>query len=195
MNDNTRKLREFLKDLQPGPVPKDLQGNLKILIALYWDNLSGSKDCAMATYKVERMEDPNWNPPIFTFIIERHGATVLGSTRAERQLWELNVDIGEASFRSVGYRQLLPRAAPWKAAPVAMELAQLILSGKDDPRLKWSTKEKNRVIVQTSSIIPECHSSSKETASGRRRSLFMAMEKLLAPAAWKRTGNLWEKSI
>jgi hypothetical protein len=46
----------------------------------------------MAGYKLSRMKDATWNPPILEFTIERHGGTALGSTRASLQRWEINMD-------------------------------------------------------------------------------------------------------
>jgi hypothetical protein len=48
------------------------------------------------------MEDLEWNPPMLSFIIERHGAMVLGSTRAENQRWEIDMNKMEAECYSFG---------------------------------------------------------------------------------------------
>ena len=40
--------------------------------------------------KLGRMEKVEWQPPYLTFSIERHGATVKGSTRAELQNWQVD---------------------------------------------------------------------------------------------------------
>jgi hypothetical protein len=76
------------------------------------------------------MEDLEWSPPILTFIIVRHGATALGSSRAEKQLWILDIDAMTAEPHRSGYRQIYPKASPWDAKPVAEKLAKLILGKK-----------------------------------------------------------------
>ena len=61
----------------------DQPRKLERLLSEVWDDLGGS-DCGMAGHKlIGRMEHVEWNPPVLTFTIERHGGTVLGSTRAE----------------------------------------------------------------------------------------------------------------
>src|SRR5690348_3540304 len=62
-----------------------------------WYDLHSSSDEKMATHKLSRLEQPEWNPPCLTFAIERHGGTVLGSTRAELQWWIVDLDAGTAT--------------------------------------------------------------------------------------------------
>jgi hypothetical protein len=44
-----------------------------------WADLEGASDEAMEPWKLGRMENPEWLPPVLTFVVERHGGTVLGS--------------------------------------------------------------------------------------------------------------------
>jgi hypothetical protein len=60
-----------------------------------WKRLPGSYATEMAEWKLDRMENPRWEPPIFRFEIERHGAASLGSSRAEIQTWAVNLETGE----------------------------------------------------------------------------------------------------
>ena len=60
----------------------------------------------MAGHKlIGRMENVEWHPPILTFLIERHGGTVLGSARAELQRWTVDLDRRTATCERVGHRQ------------------------------------------------------------------------------------------
>ena len=48
----------------------------------------------MKVWKIRRdagPEDLTWDPPNLCFSIDRHGGTVMGSKRAERQTWMLNL--------------------------------------------------------------------------------------------------------
>src|SRR4051794_33633574 len=38
-----------------------------------------------------RMEQAEWSPPVLTLVIERHGRTCLGSSRADLHRWTINV--------------------------------------------------------------------------------------------------------
>lgn len=81
-------LQELLAALPPGPIPEDIK--LDKALAACWDGFRGSDDGGMKDDKLlGRMENVQWQPPILTFTIERHGGTVNGSTRAELQHWEI----------------------------------------------------------------------------------------------------------
>jgi hypothetical protein len=95
MNDSSdrasaiERIRQHCAILPPGPVA-DLS-ILERLIAAVWDDLSGD-DGGMEAHKLSRMENPIWNPPVLTFRIERHGGTVLGSSRAVVQEWTVDLE-------------------------------------------------------------------------------------------------------
>jgi hypothetical protein len=83
-------LRAHLSTLPSGAV-QDISKLEKLLVDV-WDMLPGSSAQGMRSYKLSgRMENPAWQPPCLTFQIERHGGTVMGSTRAE--LHTCHVDI------------------------------------------------------------------------------------------------------
>jgi hypothetical protein len=190
--DKLSQLKTLLKGAPPGPVPEALKDAVVDTLAVCWERLEGSREASMGGYKVRRAEDLRWDPPRLRFVVERHGAREFGSKRAELQVWSVDVDEGTASCYSAGYRQLDKPSLRWKAEPVAAELASLILDGKEDLRLKWLRGGKDRVQLQTWLIIPD--NGPKKTTSGRRRRLFAALEKHLAPTGWKRTGNTWDKT-
>jgi hypothetical protein len=63
---------------------------LSKLLASDWDSLEGSSKTAMAAHKIDgRARGFKWKWPILTFEIDRHGGTVNGSTRADRQKWTM----------------------------------------------------------------------------------------------------------
>jgi hypothetical protein len=66
----------WARTIQPGPISNT--GELERLLAACWDELTGD-DGGMEAYKLlNRMEDVAWNPPLLTFVIERHGGTARG---------------------------------------------------------------------------------------------------------------------
>jgi hypothetical protein len=83
-------LKEYLASLPPGSVTDTAR--LEPILAECWDEFRGSGESGMHPGKLRgRMEEVTWNPPYLAFVIERHGATAFGSTRAEIQLWELDL--------------------------------------------------------------------------------------------------------
>ena len=176
-------LREFLSGIPPGPIGQDKdEARLIDLLRSCWGEIDGSEAESMAAYKLGRMEQPVWDPPLLRFKIERHGGTVLGSTRAEVHQWVVNVLDGRADCNpDFGKRQLHPRQPALKVDRLADELVALILNGKDDPRLKWSL-DHSRVTLRIGKVIRD--SGYKETVAGRRRRLGDAIEKRLRAQGW-----------
>ena len=177
-----RKLKDYLGLLKPGPVSDTSE--LSGLLAECWGELDGGTAGGMKGDKlVGRMEDASWNPPLLSFSIERHGGTVHGSTRAERQGWVINVDEKSTTWQTIGHRQLRPRQPNWDAAPVAEEIAKLIAGHQDDERLKWNKDGSVRVII--GKILPE-GSAVNQTLAGRRRRLRTVIDQKLGTLGWKK---------
>jgi hypothetical protein len=142
----------------------------------------------MVGYKLrDRVEHMEWNPPLLSFHIERHGATVMGSTRAEIQQWEVDVGKGTATLVGFGMRQLYPMDQRLNVRPIADEIAAIIVSGKEDERVRRKGKT---VTVLTGKIIP---ATNRQTTAARRKRLAQELERLLIAKGWRRTsktGNL-----
>ncbi len=173
------ELHEYLSPLPPGSVC-DIDGLLARLKPA-WHDLEGSESNSMAAYKLDRIEDPDWAPPILSFIVERHGATALGSTRAELQHWRVNLDTDEAFASPGGRRQLTPMAPPLKVGPLVERLVDLVESSSDDDWLSWSP-DRSIVKVRVGQIIPA--EGPKETTQGRRRRFRSAHKTKLESLGW-----------
>jgi hypothetical protein len=181
IGESMTELLDDLKSIQPGSLTNT--AHLEKLVAASWDEFDGSAEEGMAGYKLhERMQDVGWNPPRLSFTIERHGGTVLGSSRAERHEWTLDVNDMTATCAKIGYRQIRPMAPRLDVRPLAEEIVQLIMEHKVDDRLKW--KDDGTVRVQIGKIIPE-GSAIKPTVAGRRRRFRQAVDDLLASAGWQ----------
>jgi hypothetical protein len=178
-------LRRYLATLPPGPIKDD--ATLRRLLSEAWSAFAvdlGPSDTA----KVWRAEGFEWRPPVLAFDIERHGGTVLGSTRAELQHWEADVETGTARFVREGRRQLYPIQQAFDTARPADELAEAIRERRADPRLTWS--KNGRVRVRTSTVLPEA---CKQTTEGRRKRLIRDLTKRLPD--WTRRGSWWELTV
>lgn len=175
------KLKKILETLPPGQVSSPSDDAVEKALSKCWDALEGSDDEGMDGYKlVGRMEDVRWDPPLLTFRIERHGGTVMGSVCAEIQEWTVDVEKGTAEHYPWGGKRLVgQRPRPLKVAPIAKEIADLVVTEKNDKRLKWITANHVRVLV--SEVIPE---TSRQTTSGRRKRFWAALEGELKPHGW-----------
>ena len=174
------ELKDYLNSLEPGPVEETT--HLERLLAEVWDDLGGDNG-GMAGHKlIGRMEDVQWNPPLLTFVIERHGGTVLGSTRAELQRWTVDLDRQTATCQRTGHRQLSPMAKRVDVGSIADQIASRIVGGEADDRLTWL--KDGRVRVEMGRIFP-AQSGYKQTVQGRRRRL---REALIEQAQHRRAG-------
>jgi hypothetical protein len=177
-------LRKYLSGQKPGPLKTT--SDMEYLVAEVWGDLGGD-DGGMAGQKlIGRMERVEWHPPILALTIERHGGTVLGSTRAETQHWSVDLDSRTATLQRTGHRQLSPAARRMDIAPIAAEIAGLILHGGKDERLHWL--DDGRVRVEMGRIFPE-QSGFKQTIQGRRRRLRAALIEALARRGWPHLGR------
>lgn len=167
-----------LSTLDAGSIPSAV---VEKLLAAGWHDLEGDHGGMTADKLLGRMENPVWQPPLLTFRIERHGAVVMGSGRAEVQEWAVDLDRRTASLVKVTHRQLRPAQARLDLHPVAWELAEAILAGRQDERLKWKGDSRVRLLI--GKVLPE-RSAVKQTLSSRRRRLRETLARLLAPAGW-----------
>jgi hypothetical protein len=163
-------------------------GELKPLLARAWPDLLGGEDTSMDSRKLDRIEEPKWTPPILSFRIERHGAMVGGgSSRAEVQSWEVDLDASTASVVHSTWRQVRPVSPRFDAQGLADELVALVDGGAEDSRLEWS-EDRSTVRIALNKIEP-LSQGFKDTLAGRRRRFAPALDSAMAQAGWHRSGN------
>jgi hypothetical protein len=178
------ELRNYLNTLEPGPVEETT--HLEHLLAEVWDDLGGDNG-GMAGHKlIRRMARVEWHRPILTFLIERHGGTVLGSTRAELQRWSIDLERQTATCERTGHRQLSPMARRVDVGPIADEIARKIASGEADDQLSWLGD--GRVRVEVGKIFP-AQSGYKQTVQCRRMRLREALIERLSTKGWAHLGR------
>jgi hypothetical protein len=173
------ELTDYLKILDPGPV--EVTTHLERLLAEIWDNLGGNEGGMTGHKLIGRMEKVEWNPPVLRFVIERHGGTVLGSTRTELQRWTVNLKRQTATCERTGHRQLSPMANRVDVRFIAEEVASKIVAGQADDRLSWTGD--GRVRVEVGKIFPE-RSGYMQTVQGRRRRFREALIEKLSTKGW-----------
>lgn len=190
---NMEQLIEYLKSIPKGPISD--ASDLEILMKKCWHEFDGSDVGKTWPSKlIGRMEDIAWDPPILTFKIERHGGTVMGSTRADLHLWKVNIEKGTADFSVCGYRQIYPRQPNLNVTPIAEEIVGLIVNRDQDSRLKWN--KDGSVTVLMGKILPE-GSAVAETLIKRRKRLRTKIEQLLGNhVGWHTVrANVYKRAI
>lgn len=184
MNSQT-ELKVFLAKHPHGPIQNPSQ-QLEPLLAACWHEFDG--DCGGMTGDklIGRMEEVEWNPPLLRFVIERHGGLVMGSTRADLQHWNINLEDNAIELVHVGVRQIRPMAARVSITGIADEITQQILSGDGSDYLKW---EESGVVHVNMAALFSSSSGFKRTVEGRRRRLRDALEERLGEHGWGHIGR------
>ncbi|MDZ7839629.1 MAG: hypothetical protein U5R46_02235 [Gammaproteobacteria bacterium] len=161
MGEHLDKLRQHLMSLPNGEVAN--VGVVEGLLSDAWHELGLSREGGMTADKlVGRMENVHWDPPELSFEIERHGGTVMGSSRAEIQDWTVDVNECLARVGTGRFKQVQPRAKPLDVQPLVEEVGLLIIEGRQDERLSWDGAD--RVRVNIAIIIPR--DGPKQTVEG-----------------------------
>lgn len=174
-------LRKQLDKQHPGAVPD----NVLTLLRQVWDELEGSNYANMESFKLHRAENMVWDPPLLSFMIERHGARALGSTRAELQYWTVDVNKGTATLeRKYGYRQVEPRDKPLDCDALAREVRDKILAGEEDERLVY--RSYGRIKVKVGETVG---ANFNQTRADRRRRFHKALCSYMEQAGWSEVGE------
>ena len=148
-----------------------------------WDQLEGGDAEGMQSHKLNRIEEVSWEPPRLSFIIERHGGTVLGSTRAELHRWTVDVEAKSARCMPESYRQLKPNAKRWDHVSAVQDIVNLIEEHQTDTRLKWNDDGSVRVII--GEILPD-ENGPKQTLAGRRKRFRTLLDQKLGEQGWRK---------
>src|SRR5262249_33655693 len=127
---NFAALRNYLTTILPGPIADDI--TLEPLLAACWGDLEAD-DGGMESYKLlNRMEDVTWTPPRLNFAVERHGGTVMGSSRAELQHWEVDLENRTAMLAKTGHRQLRQTAQRIYVKPLVERVLTAFRNGSEN---------------------------------------------------------------
>lgn len=177
-------LRSVLADCARGPLDEAMAPVILDLLRRLWPD---DVETAMTANKLSRWEQPTWSPPTLNFDIERHGATVMGSSRAEVQRWAIDVDNETVHFAHTRRRQLGALAPRLDVNSLAKRCAALIIHHMADSWLKWSSA--NEVKVDIALIIPETN---KQTTIDRRKRFRKALADELVGTGWESPRpNVW----
>jgi hypothetical protein len=180
---SVRPLLNKLNDTPQGPIKGPTRDEIISLLAKCWQDLEGADQTSMKDWKLSRLENLSWNPPVFSFTIERHGATVLGSTRAELQEWTVNLNLATAHCATGGYRQLVPTAPKLDVKPIAAGVCDAVRQG---PALKQGIvvwHDSDHVSIRHDVLIPS--DGYQQTVAGRRRRFRNELTNRMKAIGWK----------
>lgn len=171
-------LRFYLENLPAGAL-LDVE-RIAGLLADSWASLDGNDATHMRPDKLWRLEEPNWQPPFLEFSIERHGQTVMGSSRASLYRWRVNVQEGSATIVGEKRRQVHTTDKRLDVRPIAEAVADAIINSKDDARI--SIGKDGTIKLKIANIIPATNA---QTTSSRRSRFRKYLNEMIAPHGWK----------
>ena len=187
-----KQLIEYLESLKAGKISNTAQ--LEALLSVCWHEFKNSDEESMEGYKLhKRMKEVTWEPPILTFVLERHGATVCGSSRAGLHTWVVDFATCTAGCSTGRFKQLTPMKPKLNTKKLAEDIVQLILNHEADERLKWNDDGSVRVL--TGNIIPS-GSAIKQTLEGRRKRFHDDLTNALQSVGWQKVRiNVYSKQV
>ena len=184
-----KQLETILVGLNTGLLNDIDTSRVEGFLAEHWNQLVKVVDGGMQGFKVVgRTEKMEWQPPVLSFKIERHGGTAQGSSRAELQHWQLDTADCVATFNGDSYRQKRPKNPILDIESIAREIAQLILEPREDDKLQWISSSKVKILwasILGGQYVP------RATLEGRRKRLRKAVLRLIEPQGWVADGQYY----
>ena len=184
-------VRALLNELNDGPqgaIRGAARDKIIRLLAHCWQDLEGADETSMKDWKLDRLEDLSWNPPVLSFTIERHGGTVLGSTRAELHEWTVNLNLATAHCAPGGYRQLVPVAPRLDVKSIAARVCDTVQQGQasncdfvKQGIVVWHGSD--HVSIKHGALIPR--GGYQQTVAGRRRRFRNELMKRMTTFGWQ----------
>jgi hypothetical protein len=185
-----QKITNLLAHVPAGVVPTSVHVELFRLVEASWREFSNSADTSMEAWKIMRENGPEavtWSPPHLSFTVDRHGAAVIGSTRAERQEWRLNLEMRTADQTRIGFRQLRPNAPRLDVKSLADDVAKTVHEG---PSSTSPLVSKGIVVWKNDDELVVFHGkmvggTNNQTISGRRRRFIAELKSKLQMIGWQ----------
>jgi hypothetical protein len=185
------ELKTTLENFPAGSIPVGMRRKILELVEECWKQFEGSGKTKMEVWKIGRdngPEDLTWDPPNLWFTIDRHGGTVMGSTRAERQTWTLNLPAMTAIQSVSGYRQLRPNSPRLDVTPIAKDICEVVKLGPNSHSdliergiVEW--KGDDEIRVNHANLIPS--EGPNQTISGRRKRFREKLKSEMKAIGWE----------
>jgi hypothetical protein len=181
-----RTLRVLLRRNGPGPI-FDVEAARNALSDA-WDECAGGDRTKLGAYSVASAQKLEWNPPLLTFLVDRHGGAAFGPSGAERQSWTIDLDAQTAEVVTTVYWQLRPGTPAFGVGAAARGIAVAVAAGAARPGLVWSSPESVRVIL--SAFMPP---GPMRTTDVWRKRLRIALDAEMDGLGWTRTGSVYTR--
>jgi hypothetical protein len=181
-----RPLLSILARLKPGKLADEDVAAVLPKLTDVWDRIPGAIDARMAGRKLtaNRAKSWAWEPPVLSFSIVRHGGTVRGSKRGERQRWSVDVEEVCTVWRPDGFEQITPNAPKADFKRAVQAIADAASAGCDGKMLDGITwRGPDEFAVNMAKFLPPADS--KQTRAGRTRNLRRKLKPVLAGAGWE----------
>jgi hypothetical protein len=177
-----------LNDTPQGAIQGSARDKIIELLRGCWQDLEGADETSMEAWEICRLEDLSWNPPLLSFTIERHGATVLGSSRAELHKWTVIPNLATAKCAPGGYRQLVKAAPKLDVKSIAARVCDAVQQG---PASNCDLVKQGIVVWRDSghcsinhlALLPS--DGYRQTVAGRRRRLRDELRKRMQALGWQ----------
>jgi hypothetical protein len=179
-NTDCEALRIALQACETGMITGENFQSVIGLLAECWDSLQGSEAESTYSNKFSRVEELTWAPPLLSFKLERHGGTVMGSSRASVHHWTVDVDKETADIEQVTQRQI--RAADSRAvfSPVIIKVRELVMNHGSHDCIEW--KSRDAALLHLEKIVT---GNSKQTRANRRKRFRKELAEVLALDGWQ----------
>lgn len=139
-------LRTLVDPYPVGGLPLDQQ--IVAALTQAWDYLVGAHEEGMSSSKLDRATRFEWNPPVLGFSLERHRATVRGSSRGTVQSWEVDLDTSTAKLVDEKTVQMRPTRPRLDVVRLATRVVDELRGRKDTPWFEWNTdRTQARLLV------------------------------------------------
>jgi hypothetical protein len=167
-------LVDLLENLPAGPIANNLCGQVINLLQGCWNEFTGSHQTNMEAYKLDkRVENLVWAPPVLSFKMARHGATVRGSPREHLYWWHINVADKTATPEKGTFRLVRPSAEKLSKGEILEIVRRVCEHVQNGPLslappgifLKW--KSETEILIIPATLIAA--DGFKQTLAGRRK--------------------------
>jgi hypothetical protein len=165
-------LRDYLYSLTPMVIDKnsEVENIVLNLLSESWHLFAGSDQHSTHAYKLNRAEELTWNGKELTFLLERHGQTTRGSTRASVHLWTINPLIRSAICQDDGVRQVHKSQPRLDLNEVADCVIQLVKAGVNCDEVTW-VPDKTSITINLSAVLPIAVAQTARSRNKRFRAL------------------------
>lgn len=179
MAENIDALIEFMQAIPEGELAEGAASSVLSRLSKCWNLFAGSIEEGTLPKKVLRGESVCWKPPQLTFTLERHGATVNGSSRADLHHWVVDLQKRTAIIELIGKRQLSPMSKRLDVKALAEAVKYRISSREEHPSLAWVSD--TEVMLNMNELIPL---ENRQTTQSRRKRFRLAITECMGDAGW-----------